>query len=85
MTKPLVIKLPDELEQQLIEQANKLNISLETFVMQSLAKVVSVSTTEESDPLLPLLGTLTATVSDVGENHDRYLANAWQQESGIAK
>lgn len=79
MTKPLVIKLPDELEQQLIEQANKLNISLETFVMQSLAKVVSVSTTEESDPLLPLLGTLTTTVSDVGENHDRYLANTWQQ------
>lgn len=85
MTKPLVIKLPDELEQQLIEQANKLNISLETFVMQSLAKVVSVSITEESDPLLPLLGTLTATVSDVGENHDRYLANTWQQESEIAK
>jgi len=81
MTKTLVIKLPDELEQQLIEQANKLNVSLETLVVQSLANVVSVPTKQESDPLLPLLGTLRATVPDVGENHDRYLVNAWQQES----
>lgn len=85
MTQTLVIELPDELQQQLLKQANKLNISLESLVLQSLTKLVSPPSTDESDPLLPLLGTLTAEVSDVGENHDQYIGSTWQQEFGLAE
>lgn len=85
MTKTLVRELSDELQQQLLERANKLNISLETLVLQSLTKLVSPPSMDESDPILPLLGTLTAEVSDVSENHDRYIGNALQQEIGLAE
>ncbi|MGK7874046.1 MAG: hypothetical protein AB4426_12255 [Xenococcaceae cyanobacterium] len=85
MTKTLVIELPDELQQQLLEEASKLNISLETLVLESLTKLVNVPSPDSDDPILPLLGTLTAEVSDVGENHDRYIGSALQQENSIAE
>ncbi|HAG79995.1 MAG TPA: hypothetical protein DCL61_02235 [Cyanobacteria bacterium UBA12227] len=68
--KKLVIKLPDELQQQLLEQAQKLNISLELLVVRSLIKLVSQPSPDQADPILPLLGTLTASVSNLAANHD---------------
>jgi predicted transcriptional regulator len=37
MTRKLTIELPDELEQRLLAEAQRLNTSLENFVVQSLA------------------------------------------------
>lgn len=85
MSKTLAIQLPDELQEQLLQRANKLNISLESLVLQSLTQLVSSPTPDEFDPILPLLGTLTAKVDDIGENHDRYIGSALQQEIASAE
>lgn len=80
MSKTLAIQLPDELQEQLLQRAKKLNMSLEGLVLQSLTELVSSPTPDEFDPILPLLGTLTAEVNDIGENHDRYIGSALQEE-----
>ena len=85
MSKTLVIELPDELQEQLVKKANQHNISLENFILQSLSKVVTSPNKNESDPILPLLGTLTAEVNDIAENHDYYLGQGIQQEIRIAE
>ncbi len=85
MSKTLAIQLPDELQEQLLQRANKLNISLESLVLQSLTELVSSPNPDEFDPILPLLGTLTAKVDDIGENHDRYIGSALQQEIASAE
>jgi hypothetical protein len=45
MAKTLTIQIPDGLEQQLTLQAETLNLSLEEFILQSLAQV-----TQPPDP-----------------------------------
>ncbi|MCL1471990.1 helix-turn-helix domain-containing protein [Argonema antarcticum] len=64
MSKTLVIQLPDELQEQLLQRAKSMNISLESLVLQSLTQLVSSETPDEFDPISPLLGTLTAEVND---------------------
>lgn len=73
MAKTLTIQFSDDLERQLSAQAEQLNLSLEDFIMQSLAQ----SDTSESDPILPLLGTLRFELSDLGKNHDKYLSQTF--------
>ncbi|WP_199247630.1 hypothetical protein [[Phormidium] sp. ETS-05] len=85
MSTTLVIELTEELQQQLLERARQQNISLEGLVLQSLTNLVTSPISEESDPILPLLGTLTSDINDVGENHDFYVGQAWQQESRYAE
>lgn len=80
MSKTLSIQLSDELQEQLLQRAKSLNISLESLVLQSLSQLVSSPNPDEFDPILPLLGTLTAEVNDIGENHDRYIGSALQEE-----
>lgn len=85
MSKTLAIQLTDELEEQLLQRAKSLNISLESLVLQSLSKLVSSPIIDEFDPISPLLGTLTAEVNDIGENNDRYIGSALQQEIASAE
>jgi hypothetical protein len=85
MSKTLSIQLPDELQQQLLQRAKSLNISLESLILQSLSQLVSSPTPDEFEPILPLLGTLTAEVNDIGENHDRYIGSALQREIASAE
>lgn len=80
MSTTLAIQLPDELQEQLLQRAKKMNMSLEGLVLQSLTELVSSPDPDEFDPILPLLGTLTAEVNDIGENHDRYIGSALQEE-----
>jgi hypothetical protein len=78
MSKRLTIQLSDELEEKLLIQSKRLNLSLEELILQSLAK--SVKFIDEDDPILPLLGTLKFENSDISENHDHYLRENLQQE-----
>jgi hypothetical protein len=66
MSQTLEIELPEELQDQLLQRAKKLNMSLENLVLQSLTQLVTSPMAEEYDPILPLLGTLTAEVNDIG-------------------
>lgn len=85
MAKTLTIQLTDDLERYLIAQAEKLNLSLEDFILQSLSQSVKLEISTEADPILPLLGTLKFESSDIGENHDKYLQQTLQQELKIAE
>ncbi|WP_414528867.1 hypothetical protein [Nodularia chucula] len=85
MSKILTIQLSDELEHQLKTEAEKLNLSLEELVLQSLGKTLKLQSSYEEDPLLPLLGTLRFENSDMGENHDQYLQESGKQELKIAE
>ncbi|PPJ62590.1 hypothetical protein [Cuspidothrix issatschenkoi] len=85
MSKTLTIQLSDELEEKLLIQSKKLNLSLEELILQSLAKSTKLIDNYEDDPILPLLGTLRFENSDIGENHDHYLTESLQQELKIEK
>lgn len=51
MTKKLTIQIPDNLEQQLLLEAKRLNLPLEDFVLQSLTRLMStVNENDEPDP-----------------------------------
>ncbi|MEH1951594.1 MAG: hypothetical protein V7K77_32270 [Nostoc sp.] len=83
MAKTLTIQLSDDLESKLTAQAEKLNLSLEDLILQSLSQSAKQENISEFDPILPLLGTLKFDNSDVGENHDQYLQQTLQQELKI--
>jgi hypothetical protein len=80
MAKTLVLELPDELEKSLETQATKQSMSLEDLILEWLTQLAQPTAGAEVDPLAPLLGTLTAEINDIGENHDVYLGNAIYQE-----
>jgi hypothetical protein len=73
MSKTLTIQLSDELEEKLLIQSKKLNLSLEELIVQSLAKSTKLIDSYEDNPILPLLGTLRFENYDIGENHDHYI------------
>lgn len=81
MAKTLTIQLSDELESKLTAQAEKLNLSLEDLILQSLSQSAKQENISEFDPILPLLGTLKFDNSDVGENHDQYLQQTLQHRN----
>ncbi|MEH2062838.1 MAG: hypothetical protein V7K50_11230 [Nostoc sp.] len=83
MAKTLTIQLSDDLESKLTAQAQKLNLSLEDLILQSLSQSAKQENISEFDPILPLIGTLKFDNSDVGENHDQYLQQTLQQELKI--
>ncbi|PZV12510.1 MAG: hypothetical protein DCF20_17445 [Pseudanabaena sp.] len=86
MAKTLMITLPDNLDQALTAQAQRLNQSPEAIVVQALTKqltflsqVTSLQTVE-TDPLLKLIGSLNVDIPDLAENHDHYIGQYLYQE-----
>lgn len=86
MAKTFVITLPDDLEQALAAQAERLNKSPEEVVLQVLSQQLTTSFQSDSiqqtetDPLLRLIGSLSVDIPDLAENHDYYLGQALCQE-----
>ena len=86
MAKTFTITLPDDLEQALTAQAERLNKSPEEIVLQVLSQqLTNLSQPNsvqqvETDPLLRLIGSLSIDVPDLAENHDHYLGQALYQE-----
>jgi hypothetical protein len=86
MSKTLTITLPDNLDQALTAQAQRLNQSLEAIVLQALTKQLTALSqsnsvqTVETDPLLRLIGSLNVDIPDLAENCDRYIGQDLYQE-----
>jgi hypothetical protein len=82
MTKKITLQLPESLEKQLIQKAQKFNISLESLIINALDQYNSKIEEEQSeyDPITPLIGTLQMEESDLAENHDFYLSQGLQKE-----
>ena len=75
MAKTLTITLPDNLDQALTAQSQRLNQSPEVIVVQALTKQLTFLAqasvqTVETDPLLRLIGSLNVDIPDLAENHD---------------
>jgi hypothetical protein len=82
MTKKITLQLPESLEQQLIQKAQKFNLSLESLIIEALEQYNSETQEEgsENDPITPLIGTLQMDQNDLAENHDFYLSQGLHQE-----
>ena len=86
MAKTFTINLPDDLEQALTAQAERLNKSPEEIVLQAishqLTNLLPSNSVQQAkrDPLLQLIGSLSIDVPDLAENHDRYSGQALCQE-----
>lgn len=86
MAKTFVITLPDDLEQALKTQTERLNKSPEEIMLQVLSEqLTNPSKLEEVqqaevDPLLQLIGSLSVDIPDLAENHDYYIGQALYQE-----
>ncbi|WP_009631517.1 hypothetical protein [Synechocystis sp. PCC 7509] len=86
MAKTFTITLPDDLEQALTAQAERLNQSPEEIVLQVISQQLTTLLPSnsvpqvETDPLLRLIGSLTIDVPDLAENHDYYIGQALCQE-----
>lgn len=81
MAKTLTIQLPEDLELKLTAQAEKLNLSLESLILQSLEQSVSQLELDQDDPLLRLIGSIHIEgIHDLGENHDHYIGQALYRE-----
>jgi hypothetical protein len=79
MSKNITLQLSEFLEQQLSQKAEKLDISLESLIIDVLEQYNSEEQAE-NDPITPLIGTLKMEKNDLAENHDFYLSQALQQE-----
>lgn len=86
MAKIFTINLPDDLEQALTAQAERLNQSPEEIVLQALSHQLTNLLPSnpvqqaQTDPLLQLIGSLSIDVPDLAENHDRYIGQDLCQE-----
>jgi hypothetical protein len=74
MSQAFTIELPDALQQT--------HITPEQPIIQYLQ---TTKTTDETDPILSLIGTLDLGTTDLGENHDHYIGEALYQELRNAK
>ena len=86
MAQTFLITLPDDLEQALNAQAERLNKSPEEVVLQVLSQqLITSSQTNfiqqpDTDPLLRLIGSLSVDIPDLAKNHDYYIGQVLYQE-----
>ncbi len=89
MAKTFTINLPDNLEQALNAQAERLNQAPEEIVLQALLKQLeflnqsTLVKSSEADPLLRLIGSINVGIPDLAENHDYYIGKALYQDSKL--
>lgn len=80
MAKTLTIQLSEDLELKLTAQAEKLNLSLESLILQSLEQTVNQIEPDQNDPLVQLFGSIKTDIQDVADNHDHYIGQALYEE-----
>lgn len=84
----ITIDLPDLLQPQLLAQAEHLQISIETFILQAIHQQLTQTTesvhslpiTPVAEELLSIIGSLSLGTTDLSEHHDRYIGEALYQE-----
>ncbi|WP_448599229.1 hypothetical protein [Thermoleptolyngbya sp.] len=76
MTKTLTIALPDELESQLLQQAQRLDISLEELVLRSLMQSIQ-QIDEDDEPKEIVLNSLRKALQDASAQRVRPVAELW--------
>lgn len=86
-SKPFQVNLDPEQHRHLRLLSERRGISMGSLVRESVAQYLADTPTDE-DPLLQIVGLFEDTGSkpygDVGEEHDRYLADIIASESDVA-
>jgi uncharacterized protein (DUF1778 family) len=81
MSDPLNIQIPIELEQQLTRRAAQLNLSLETFVLQSLHQLAQETDADQEDyedePKESILASLRTALQEVKEGKVHPIEELW--------
>lgn len=80
MAKIFTIRLSEDLELKLTAQAEKLNLSLESLILQSLEQTVKQIEPDQNDPLVQLFGSIKTDIQDVADRHDHYIGQALYEE-----
>ncbi|GAB4472486.1 MAG: hypothetical protein OHK0037_32380 [Elainellaceae cyanobacterium] len=81
MSKTLKIDVSDELESQLHQQAQRLNISLEEFVLRSLMQSIQ-QIDEDDEPKEIVLNSLRKALQDANAQRVRPVAELWDGIDG---
>jgi len=77
----ITIDLPEALQQTLIHQAAQNQTTPEQLIIQALNQYLqTATTTNATEQLLSLIGTLDLGTTDLAENHDQYIGDALFQE-----
>lgn len=77
---PLQVYLRPEQREALRALAKKRGVSMAELVRQGVDYVLSEVSLEE-DPIMSLVGMFDSGVTDLAENHDKYLAEIYEAES----
>jgi predicted transcriptional regulator len=83
MSTPFTIQIPPELEQQLTRRAAQLNISLETFVLESLYQVIQEHDADqenneyEDEPKEAILASLRTALQEVKDGKIHPIEELW--------
>lgn len=81
MSKTLKIDVSDELESQLLQEAQRLNISLEEFVLLSLMQSIQ-QIDEDDEPKEIVLSSLRKALQDASAQRVRPVAELWDGIDG---
>ncbi len=73
----LTLELPDEIYQPLLHQAQRSASTPEALLTEWAAQAVQT----QKDPLLKLLGSIEADVSDVSGKHDEFIGRSLQENN----
>jgi DNA-directed RNA polymerase subunit K/omega len=78
MSSPLTIQIPPELEVQITRRAAQLNISPETFVLQSLQQAIQEEENEyEDEPKEAILASLRTALQEVKDGKVHPIEELW--------
>jgi hypothetical protein len=78
--KPLQVYLRQDQIEPLRAEATRRGVSLAELVRQGVDRLLEEAPIEE-DPLWKIIGIMDSGVGDLADNHDRYLAEIYAQES----
>jgi predicted transcriptional regulator len=77
MSTPLTIQIPPELEIQITRRAAQLNISPETFVLQSLQQAIQEESEYEDEPKEAILASLRTALQEVKDGKVHPIEELW--------
>ena len=80
MSETVPLLVPEEIYEALRKQASKKGQQPDTLAIEWLTEAIQQASSAETDPLVQLFGTLESDVSDIAEQHDKYLGKSLARE-----
>lgn len=78
---PIAVYLEQEKYEALKSLAETRHVSVNELVREGVDRLLVEETPVEDDPLWNIVGMFESDVDDLAENHDKYLAEIYEQES----